>query len=62
MADQVICPVCKKPVGNDPHEACFEQMRDELDAPPIGDIAPCPACGEDMGLPNPDCKDHPTQS
>ena len=42
-----ICPVCELPVGNDPHEACLEQVQQEEpvhEAPPM----PCPGCGQAM--------------
>ena len=43
-----ICPVCHEPLGNDPHEACFEQIEDSIRQAPDTEPIPCPACGQPM--------------
>jgi hypothetical protein len=50
MPKTTICPVCKDPVGNDPHEDCFQSVQGAKSRDAEADMLamPCPACGGEM--------------
>jgi hypothetical protein len=56
---QTICPVCGDPLGNDPHEACFDKVRNAMTDETPEHAQPCPACGKPMvhmACKNEDCE------